>query len=68
MIADARQVGQHTQQWNAGVTYRLQLYLLRREQGRLAEVEGLVRAAVADYPTYPIWHCVLAADPHGAGI
>jgi tetratricopeptide (TPR) repeat protein len=60
LIDAARDLGEGPQSWNAAVTYRLQIYVLRREQGRLAEIEDLVRASVADYPTYRIWPCVLA--------
>jgi hypothetical protein len=60
LVAEARTLCEDTQSWNATVTYGLQLYVLRREQGRLAEIEGLVRASAAEYPTYPIWRCVLA--------
>jgi tetratricopeptide (TPR) repeat protein len=44
-----------------GLTYGLQLYLLRRDQGRLEDVEQLVRRSAMDYPTYPICRCVLAS-------
>jgi DNA-binding SARP family transcriptional activator/tetratricopeptide (TPR) repeat protein len=60
LISAARGLGELAQAWSAEVTYRLQLYVLRREQGRLAEVEDLVRRSVDEYPTYPIWRCVLA--------
>ncbi len=59
MIADSREVGEQAQSWNATVTYRLQLYVLRREQGRLGEMEELVRRSLEEYPTYPLWRCVL---------
>ena len=52
-IAEARSLGERAQSWNATVTYRLQLYVLRREQGRLAEVEDLVRRSVAEYTDVP---------------
>jgi DNA-binding SARP family transcriptional activator len=58
LIADARVVGERAQSWSAAVSYGLQLFVLRREQGRLEEVEDLVRRSVAEYPTYPIWRCV----------
>ena len=45
LVAHARALGERAQSWNAEVTYRLQLYVLRREQGRLDEVDG-ARAAV----------------------
>ena len=38
----------------------MQLYMLRREQGRLSEVEDLVRRSVEDYPTFPAFRCALA--------
>jgi len=60
LISTARRLGQRAQSWSAAVSYRLQLYVLRREQDRLAEVEDLVRRSVEEYPTYPIWRCVLA--------
>jgi tetratricopeptide (TPR) repeat protein len=60
LITETRLVGERAQSWNAAVTYGLQLFLLRRDQGRLEEVEQLGRRAVTEYPTYPIWRCVLA--------
>ena len=60
LIAETRSLGERAQSWNAAATYGLQLYVLRRDQGRLEEVEDLVRRAVTDSPTYPIWRCVLA--------
>jgi len=60
LIADARAMGASALSWSAAVSSRLQLYALRREQGRLSEVEDLVRRSVDEYPTYPIWRCVLA--------
>ena len=59
-IEAALRVGERAQSWNAAVSHGLQLYLLRREQGRVAEIEALVRHSVEEYPTYPIWRCVLA--------
>jgi tetratricopeptide (TPR) repeat protein len=59
-VAEARSVGERAQSWNAAVGHGLQLYLLRREQGRLNEVEALVKRSVETYPTYRIWSCVLA--------
>ena len=53
-------MGEQAQSWNATVTYRLQLYALRREQGRLGEIADLVRRSGQDYPTYPIFRCAAA--------
>src|SRR5439155_2719356 len=60
LISETFRIGETAQSWNAAVAFRLQLYLLRREQGRLRELDDLVRCAAADYPTYPIFRCVLA--------
>jgi tetratricopeptide (TPR) repeat protein len=59
LITETRSLGERAMGWNADVTYGLQLYVLRREQGRVHEVEELVRRAATDNPTYPIWRCVL---------
>jgi tetratricopeptide (TPR) repeat protein len=60
LLAPTLALGERAQSWSATVTYRLQLYLLRREQGRLDEIADLVRRSAEEYPTYPIWRCVLA--------
>jgi predicted ATPase/DNA-binding SARP family transcriptional activator len=57
---EAVSLGELAETWNAAVSFRLQLYILRRHQGRLDEMEDMVRQSVLDYPTYPIWRCVLA--------
>ncbi len=59
-MVEALSLGERAESWNAAVSFRLQLYILRRHQGRLAEIEEIVRGSVEDYPTYPIWRCVLA--------
>ena len=60
LIGGGLRLGRRAQSWNAAVSYGLQLWLLRREQGRLDEVADLVHHSVEVYPTYPIWRCVLA--------
>ena len=60
LIADALSLGQRAESWSATVSFRLQMYMLRGHQRRLAEVEQDVRRSVDEYPTYPIWRCVLA--------
>ncbi len=59
-LTAAREVGDHAQHWNAAVTYGLQLYALRRLQGRLEEVEALVDRSAEETPSYYIWRCVQA--------
>jgi DNA-binding SARP family transcriptional activator len=60
LITETRSLGERALGWNAAAVYGLQLYVLRREQGRVQEVEKLVRRAATDNPTYPIWRSVLA--------
>lgn len=57
LIPHALSLGERAQSWNATVAFRLQRYLLRREQGRLAEVSEVVRHGVEEFPTYPVWRC-----------
>ena len=64
LIPRARALGERAQSWNAAVSSGLQLYLLRRSQGRLAEIEDLIRSSAEEYSTYTIWRCVFA---HTAG-
>jgi len=59
-IDEAFARGSRAVEWTAGVCYRLQLYALRHDQGRLDEIEELIRRSVVEYPTYPIFRCVLA--------
>ena len=59
-IEHALEIGERALSWNARVSYRLQMYVLRRHQGRLAEVEDMVRRSVSEHPTYLIWDCVMA--------
>jgi DNA-binding SARP family transcriptional activator len=60
LINETRSIGERALSWSTTVAYGLQLYLLRREQGRVEEVEELVRRAATENPTYLIWRCVLA--------
>ena len=60
LIFSARDLGRDAQGWNAVVSFGLQFYVLRSEQGRATEVEEFVHGAIDDYPTYPIWRCVAA--------
>jgi DNA-binding SARP family transcriptional activator len=68
VIAETRDLGERALEWNAAVAFRLQLFILRREQGRLDEVVDLVRRSVKEYPTYPIWGCILAQTTAALGL
>src|SRR4051794_5930799 len=60
MIARARATGDRVERWNARVSERLQLFVLRRAQGRLAELEDVLRRSVNEYPTLLRFRCALA--------
>ena len=60
LIEEAFRLGERTIPWNAAVTRHLQLFALRREQGRLDELEETVKGAAHTHRTYPVWRCVLA--------
>lgn len=57
-IHEALELGRLAQSANAQVAFDLQLYALRREQGRLEEVFDAVERAVEDYPGYPVFRFV----------
>jgi DNA-binding SARP family transcriptional activator len=57
-IHEALDIGRVAQTANAQVAFDLQMYALRREQGRLAEMLDVVERAVEDYPAYPVWRFV----------
>ena len=44
---------------DADCSYRLAMFVLRREQGRLAEIDGLLREAVDAYPGYRSFRCFI---------
>lgn len=60
LAAETCRVGQLSDHPNVMQMYAAQLTLLRVEQGRLDEVEPLVRAAVAQNPYVPTWRMFLA--------
>ena len=61
-------IGQRGQAENALHYYAQCMYSIRREQGRLAEVEGAVRNFIELYPAIPAWRqrAGAAADRAGA--
>jgi tetratricopeptide (TPR) repeat protein len=72
LIAQTRAAGERAEGWNAVVSQRLQLFVLRREQGRLAEIEDTIKRSVHEYPSLVRFRCALAhlcaelADEPGA--
>jgi tetratricopeptide (TPR) repeat protein len=53
-------IGQRGQAENALHYYAQAMFNIRREQGRLAEVEGAVRGFIELYPAIPAWRAALA--------
>jgi tetratricopeptide (TPR) repeat protein len=60
LIASTLALGQRAASWNAVVTQRLALFVLRRAQGRLAEVEDAIARSVHEYPALLRFRCALA--------
>jgi tetratricopeptide (TPR) repeat protein len=62
LAGEALAVGQDTQS-ETGIeaqAFAVQLFGVRKEQGRLAELEGVVRQMVDRYPALPSWQVALA--------
>ena len=59
LVDDAQRIGSRAQTWDAGCSYRLALFALRREQGRLDEIEGIIKASVVEYPGYRVFRCLV---------
>jgi DNA-binding SARP family transcriptional activator len=53
-------IGQRGQAENALHAFAQAMFNIRREQGRLAEVEEAVNGFIAMYPAVPAWRCCLA--------
>jgi DNA-binding SARP family transcriptional activator len=60
LAQEALAIGQRGQAENAGHTFAQAMFNIRREQGRLAEVEEYVHGFIAMYPAVPAWRCSLA--------
>lgn len=57
---EALELGRRAQGWDAEFSYRILLFSVRREQGRLREVEDLVRASLEEYAGYRSLRCLVA--------
>lgn len=60
LASRALTLGERAQSIDAQVSFRLQTYALRREQGRLEEVEETIARSVEDFPWYPMFRSVQA--------
>ncbi len=61
LVHDAFAIGQRAQDPNAVYGFTAQLFALRREQGRLCELEEPLRGLAEQFPAAPAWRCALAA-------
>jgi tetratricopeptide (TPR) repeat protein len=51
-------LGYRAQRPDAGFSYRAALFQLRREQGRLNEIEDLISSSIHEYPGYRSFRCL----------
>jgi len=59
LIERTYQLGRRAEQWWAGASSLFALFVLRREQGRLAELVEDLRRALDEYPGYRSFRCML---------
>jgi tetratricopeptide (TPR) repeat protein len=59
LIPQALTLGERAQRSDAVLSYRIQRFTMARHRGLLVEVEPLIRWAVEDYPTRPMFQCML---------
>ena len=60
LISETVALGRRSQSWNAVVSERFALFVLRRAQGRLAEFEDTIKRSVHEYPPLLRFRCALA--------
>ena len=60
LLEETRRRGQRTQTWDADVSYRLGLFTLRREQGRLDETVDVMIDAAERFRGYPMFQSLAA--------
>jgi DNA-binding SARP family transcriptional activator len=60
LISETLALGQRSASWNAIVSERLALFVLRRAQGRLAELEDILGRSTHEYPALLRFRCALA--------
>ena len=60
LISDTLSLGKRAQSWNAVVSERFALFVLRRAQGQLAVFEDTIKRSVREYPPLLRFRCALA--------
>jgi tetratricopeptide (TPR) repeat protein len=52
LVEEALGLGRRAQTWDADFAYRIAMFVLRREQGRLEEIAELIRLSLDEHPGY----------------
>ena len=60
LVESALRSGGSSVPWDAVIFSRVQRFALRLEDGRLAELEPAIRRSVEEFPTRPLFGCLLA--------
>jgi tetratricopeptide (TPR) repeat protein len=60
LVESALRSGASSVPWDAVIFSRVQLFALRSEDGRLAELEPAIRRSAEEFPTRPLFRCLLA--------
>ena len=60
LVESALRFGGGSMPWDAVIFSRVQRFALRLEDGRLAELEPVIRRSVEEFPTRPLFGCLLA--------
>jgi tetratricopeptide (TPR) repeat protein len=60
LVESALRSGASSVPWDAVIFTRMQLFALRSEDGQLAEMEPAIRRSVEEFPTRPLFRCLLA--------
>jgi len=60
LVESALRAGASSEPWDAVVVSRVQLFALRSEDGRLAEMEQVIRRSADEFRTRPLFRCLLA--------
>jgi tetratricopeptide (TPR) repeat protein len=60
LVESALRSGASSVPWDAVIFTRVQVFALRSEDGQLAEMEPAIRRSVEEFPTRPLFRCLLA--------
>src|SRR6516165_7512444 len=60
LVESALRFGGSSMPWDAVIFSRVQRFALRLEDGRLAELEPAIRRSAEEFPTRPLFGCLLA--------